>query len=190
MSLRMVLLVAALGVVPIAGCHATELSGDYEASRFADRDPRIDPDESVYGVPFGSSVDEVQAEFGAPRGAIIISPAKRALIYGRSHLFVFVQDKLRELVVDAHVVHWLVANEIDTHPFFDGDGWSLGPGLRNRMTFTEVLEALEWTGRSPGHELRYDSARSSTTLRFASRQGLAGPDSYFLYWFAIKNYGE
>ena len=190
MSLRMVLLVAALAIAPLSGGQAVELSGDYEPARFADRDPRIDPDESVYGVPFGSSVEEVRAAFGAPRGEIIINPAKQGLIYGRSHLFVFVQDRLRQVVVDSHVVHWMVTNEMDMHFFFDNDRWVLGPGLYKRMRFPDVIEALGRTDDKPEHELRYDGARSSTTLRFASQRGLPGAESYILHSFAITHYGD
>ena len=155
-----------------------------------DRKMSIDPDASVYGVKFGSTENEVMAEFGQPQGIIFLNDTMRAFLYGQSHLFIFRKGKLGELMVNKHGLLRDLRRYMETHPFFDSGRWMIEPGLRFRMKFTEVRRMLNKPGAKPGLKYTFHGERSSTTLLFSRKLGRSDAEAYRLYGFSIVHRGQ
>lgn len=186
---RLALVLAVVSLQP-ACAGSVELDPQYQPSLFRDRVTTIDPDKSVYGVTFGSTEAEVMAEFGEPNGVFVINDVKRAMLYGRSHLFIFRKDKLRELTVSDYALTWTVANQMEDHPFFDRGKWVIAPGFRKEMNFAEVRNLLQKPDAEPDHRYSFEGERSLITLQFSSWQGKSGPESYRIHGFTVVHYGD
>lgn len=180
------LLIASSGLV----AEAVEISTEYSHGRFKDREAEVDPDGVVYGLPFGSSKAEVTAALGQPRGVIAISEVKEALLYGRSHFFVFHRGKLRELIVQGHAVDWTIAKRFEDHPFFDRRKWRILPGIEKDMDFGQVMDVLELQDVEPDYRYTLAGPNSSTTLFFSGWQDQSGPESFRLSGFFITMYQD
>ena len=50
---------------------------------------QIDPDNHVYGIPWSSSEDVFVKTWGAPTGYIRFNSQETAMIYGKRHMFIF-----------------------------------------------------------------------------------------------------
>ena len=189
--MRLNLLFLALLVPLSAAADALDLKPRYNHALFANRERTIDPDGSVYGVKFGASEKEVLEAFGTPNGVIAISETRKALLYGRSHLFVFRGGLLRELRVSEHNFHWELVKQMDGNPFFDRSDWVLKPGIRNGMDFEEVKKALNRPTAVPHYQFSYDSKHAAVTLNFSSFSSGPGakPEGYRLLGFSILSYG-
>jgi hypothetical protein len=167
-----------------------ELNPEFSVERFKDRDTTIDPDASVYGVKFGSTESEVMAAFGDPTGVIVISDTKKGFLYGKSHLFIFRKGKLKQLTVSSSILDWTVSQQMDGHPFFDRNMWSITPSIRNEMSFGEVMKALDKPEVAPEYRHVIDGELSSTTLQFAGWRGDSGAQEFKLHGFSIVYYGN
>lgn len=152
---------------------------------------KIDPDSSVYGVPFDSTEEQVRAAFGAPRGVIIVSDNYKIYIYGKAHFLVFRKGKFVELNLDRHsFLRYEVARRMERHPFFDSDRLEVGPGLRFGMTFDKVVKALKRSDLEPDYQITVDGENSTMTLSFSSTYGKSGASAYTLNGFSIKYLGN
>lgn len=169
---------------------ALELNPRYNHALFAGRDRSVDPDGSVYGVKFGATEKQILEAFGQPNGVIAVSETRKALLYGKSHLFVLRGGRLRELRVGDHILHWELTRQMDGNPFFDRSDWVLKPGLRNGMNFEEVKKALGRPSAEPNYQFTYDSKEASVTLSFSSYSSGPGakPEGYRLSGFSIVSY--
>lgn len=170
---------------------AINLNPRYNHALFAGRERMVDPDASVYGVKFGASEKELLEAFGTPNGVIAVSDTRKALLYGKSHLFVLRGGKLRELRVSDHMF-WEVTKQMDGNPFFDSSDWVLAPGIRTGMNFEEVKKALGRPNAVPDYQFTYDTKQASVTLSFSSFSSGPGakPEGYRLQGFSILSYGE
>lgn len=171
---------------------AINLNPRYNHALYAGRERVVDPDGSVYGVKFGATERQVLDAFGTPNGVVAISDTRKAVLYGKSHLFVFRSGKLRELRVNEHVFHWELAKQMDGNPFFDRSDWVIKPGLRNGMDFEEVRQLLGRPNAVPSYQFTYDSKQASVTLTFSSFSSGPGakPEGYRLHGFTIVSYGD
>ena len=187
------LFVSLIAVLPSLACAQTDLfdwSPSFDSQRFKTLDRTIDPDRSVYGLSFGSSEKDLISTFGEPTGVIVLNETRKAYLYGRSHLFVFRNGKLRELFVQRNILDWDVSKRMDEHPFFDRGLWILEPGIENNMDFNAVMDALGRPHANPDYRYSVEGERSSTELTFSRRRGLPGAESFVLYGIAVTYYGE
>jgi len=166
------------------------LEPEFNPKLFKGRTKDIIPDQSVYGVSFGSTEEDILEQFGVPNGIIVISESKKALLYGSSHLFILKKGKLRELRLSEHVIDWQVSRQMDEHPFFDTATWVVSPGLRKGMNFSEIREVLSKPNAKPNHQFKLEGDSSITTLNFSSSYGMDGPENYSLHGLTIINYGQ
>ena len=103
---------------------------------------RIDPDKSIYGIPFGTTEDEFIGTHGKPMGYLRLNGAETAMIYGKSHAFIFESGKLVGVRINHHILDWkLSANLSDSSPF-EGIRWQLSNGIENEMSLTDVRKNL------------------------------------------------
>lgn len=102
---------------------------------------RIDPDKSVYGIPFGTTEDEFTRKHGKPIGYVRLSGDSTAMIFGKSHAFVFEGAKLAGLRISHSILDWKLADMSASGPF-DRINWQLSNGIENGMSLVEVKKIL------------------------------------------------
>jgi hypothetical protein len=81
--------------------------------------PTIDPDKSVYGVPFGASENQLIAKLGAPSGTIQLSASRRALIYGKGHAFIIRKGVFRSVMISDHMLDYRLISGMEPHAQVD-----------------------------------------------------------------------
>ncbi len=168
----------------------SELGLEYDPSRFNNRSRIINPDASVYGVPFGTSSKEMVVAFGQPSGIIMINDFKKALMYGSSHLFIFKRDKFRELLISDHIFPWDFTSQMDAHPFFDGKRWELKQGITAEMDFKSVSKKIGQPNAKPNYSLKFEGERSSNELKFSHWTGATGDTGYRVIGLRVIHYGN
>jgi hypothetical protein len=184
------LLVAVSGMPAAAAADATTLEPRYNPALYAKLERSIDPDGSIYGLRFGASEKQLLEVLGVPNGVIVISDTRKALLYGKTHLFVLRSGKLRELRVGEHVISWEVAQQMDGNPFFDRGDWELKPGIRRGMSFEEVQKLINRPAAVPDHKFSYDTREASVALSFAGYSESGRRTGYKLIGFSVLSYGQ
>lgn len=110
--------------------------GEKEASN------RIDVGNHVYGYPMGISEDDFIKEEGKPNGYLNLGNGKSALIYGRSHAFLFTEKKLTGLRISSSIFDWKLANNLRGQFKHTAQNWSLSNGITANMKMTKVEKIL------------------------------------------------
>lgn len=169
---------------------AIDLQPRYDPARYSKLDRTIDPDGLVYGLKFGATEKQVLDALGVPNGLIAISDTRKALLYGKSHLFIFRGGKFRELRIGEHVINWELARQMDGNPFFDRGDWVVKPGIRNGMSFEEVQKVLNRPGAAPDYKFSYDTKEASVSLSFSSYTQPGRPAEYRLIGLSIMSFGQ
>lgn len=168
-----------------------ELSDGYDPSLFKSRNSIIDPDQSAYGVPFGANESEVLQQVGLPNGVIRVNSGRKILFYGKSHAFIFRKGLFRELRVSRHLIDWKLSEQMDSHPFFDRENWTINPGIKSNMSYAEVMQSLGRASGSGDHRFAFDTENATVRLSFASmRTSGDAPTAYSLLGFHIIHYGN
>ena len=183
-------LVVLLGSPAGAGSDRFDWSPRYDPQQFKGVDRTIDPDGHIYGLPFGALESELVATFGEPMGVIVISDNRKGYLYGRSHMFVLHNGKLRELIIRENILDWQVAEQIAGHPFFDGGRWTLQPGIESGMDFASVATTLGAPHVDPDYRHAFDGESSQTELLFSSQRDSTGVMSFELYGVSVTHYGD
>jgi hypothetical protein len=102
---------------------------------------RIDPDESIYGIPFGTREDEFIARHGKPTGYVRLSGAETAMVYGKSHAFIFKSGSLVGIRITHNIMDWKLSNASAPSPF-NGINWQLSNGIETEMSLAQVRKIL------------------------------------------------
>ena len=98
----------------------------------------IDPDQHIFGHPYGTSEDEFIKEEGTPDGYLRISAKKSLMIYGNSIGFIFLEGKLAGVRVNSSLLDWNIAKELVSKSRFHGIAWTVKGGLRNDISEKQV----------------------------------------------------
>ena len=167
-----------------------DLQPRYDPARYSRLERSIDPDGSIYGLRFGASEKQLLEAFGMPNGVIVISDTRKALLYGKSHLFLLRNGRFRELRIGDHVINWEVARQMDGNPFFDRSDWVVQPGIRNGMSFEEVQKLIGRPAAVPDHKFSYDTKEASVALSFASYGHPSRETGYRLIGLSIVSFGQ
>jgi hypothetical protein len=148
----------------------------------------LDPDGEMHGVRFGATEAQVRARLGAPTGSLQISDSRNALFYGKSHGFVFRKGRLIELHITEYLLDWELAQQMEDHPLFNAGRWTLKPGIKDGMSFGEVMRALGNKNVRPDHRFQYETDSATVELQFSSRTDVSeGEDKYHLMRVRIKS---
>lgn len=131
----------------------------------------IDPDKSVYGAQWGSGEDEFINTFGYPTGYIRLNGAETAMIYGRSHAFIFTASKLSGVrIYNSSVLDWKLSQALLTLTPFDGMKWQLSNGIRREMNLADVKKILGNSLRDdhPGrYQIYFNSDKARIEIDFS-----------------------
>jgi hypothetical protein len=126
-----------------------------------------------------------------PNGVLVLSDTKKAYLYGKTHIFILRNGKLREVKVGDHIIDWDVSQQMDGHPFFDSGKWSIKPGITNGMSFDDMKKTLNKPTAMPDYRYSFDTNNSSVILNFSGYGGGPGrSEGYRLSGFTIKNFGQ
>lgn len=188
-SLVSIVMLSAVSTVALA-TDGINLQPRYDPARYSKLDRTIDPDELVYGLRFGATENQVLDALGIPNGVIIISDTRKALLYGKSHLFVFRGGRFRELRIGEHVISWEIGRQMDGNPFFDRNDWVVKPGIKNGMSFEEIQKLLGRPAAIPDHKFSYDTKETSVSLSFASYSHAGRDAGYKLIGLSIMSFGQ
>jgi hypothetical protein len=149
--------------------------------------PVIDPDRGAYGIAFGSTEKQIVAKLGAPTGTVQLSSTRRALIYGKGHAFIIRKGTFRTLVVVDNILDYRLAQVMESHPVIDSISWTLGPGIKDGMSYGQVAKALGRPSSVGDYNLAYETKNARVELQFAGMQGTRGdPESFSLRGVVIE----
>jgi membrane-associated protease RseP (regulator of RpoE activity) len=148
---------------------------------------QIDPDKSIYGIPFGTTEDEFIARNGKPTGYVRLSGAETAMIYGKSHAFIFEGGSLVGIRITHSIVDWKLSNAYAPSPF-DGINWQLANGIESEMSLTQVRKILGdklSTKRYP--QYYYMTEKAQVELDFSRYTSAGeGDDAHRVYGILVK----
>jgi len=148
---------------------------------------QIDPDKSIYGIPFGTTEDEFIARNGKPTGYVRLSGAETAMIYGKSHAFIFEGGSLVGIRITHSIVDWKLSNASAPSPF-DGINWQLANGIESEMSLTQVRKILgDKLSTKRYRQYYYMTEKAQVELDFShyTSEG-EGDDAHRVYGILVK----
>jgi hypothetical protein len=103
----------------------------------------IDPDQGIFGIPFGTGEDQFIARYGRPDGYLRLSETESAMLYGRSHLFLFADGKLNGVRIARHsVLDWKISELMQDNSRFGRLRWKLNNGIALETSLAEIRKIL------------------------------------------------
>lgn len=146
----------------------------------------IDPDSGAYGIAFGSTEKQIVDKLGAPTGTVQLSSTRRALLYGKNHAFILRKGAFRTLVVVDGVLDYRLSQGMEAHSVIDSINWTLGPGIKDGMSYAQVAKAIGRPASLGDYDLTYETSHSRIELQFAGMQGSRrDPEAFSLRGFVI-----
>ena len=147
----------------------------------------INPDESIYGIPWSISEDELIWRLGKPDGYLRLEGADSVLIYGKKHAFIFRNGKLKGLKIDRGVVDWQIANQLPSNTLNFVE-WQLDNGIKEGSSLKSVKEILGEKLKMPDEYTKtYDTETCTVDLLFSHKTYMGEDDSaYELYGIKIE----
>lgn len=127
----------------------------------------IDPDKSIYGAQWGSSEDEFISRFGNPTGYIRLNGAETAMLYGKSHAFIFTASKLSGVRINMTVLDWKLSQAILTLTPFDGIRWQLSNGIRREMNLADAKKILGESLKTDRYQRFFNSDKARVEIDFS-----------------------
>lgn len=98
----------------------------------------VDPDNHVYGIPWGTSEDEFIKDWGEPIGYVRFNMQDTGKIYGSRHMFIFHENKLSGIRITHGVLDWQLSKKLLPNPLFDAIQWELNNGIKEETNLTRV----------------------------------------------------
>ena len=129
----------------------------------------IDPDASIFGIPYGTTEDEFISRFGKPTAYVRIRPHESGMVYGRSHCFLFTDGKLSGVRITLSVLDWAIGNWISDVAPFDSVNWTLNNGISQATHRSEVERILGEHLIKAGSRWYYTTDKATVDLDFIHR---------------------
>lgn len=127
----------------------------------------IDPDSSIYGIPYGITEDQFIAQFGNSMAYLRLPGNLTGMVYGKTHCFLFAGGKLAGLRITHSVLDWKLTESIAPSTMFDQVKWHLSNGVTRDMTLVEVKQILGDQLNSRQYRWSFVSQRSNVDLDFS-----------------------
>ena len=149
--------------------------------------PVIVPDESLFGVPYGTTEDEFITKVGPPTGYIRLSKDESALLYGKAHLFIFTNDALSGVYVHPSLFRWRASNRISMFTAFDRFQWKLDNGIGEGTNLREVKEVIENYHSERPYAMSFTTENALVDLNFVHAVSMGdGDEAYSLAGLYIR----
>lgn len=126
----------------------------------------IDPENAIYGIPFGTTEDQFIAQFGSPWVYLRLSATETGMVYGRTHCFLFRNGVMSGLRISHGVVDWKLAKAITAASVFDQVRWRLSNGISKEMSLPEVKQILGDSLRSEHYERSFTTGKRRVEIDF------------------------
>lgn len=131
----------------------------------------LDPQGTIYGMPYGTPAEQVVAKLGEPDGSYKTSDESSMLFYGRTHAFLFEKGKLVGLRISDSVLDWRLMQALP----FDGKTslpreWRLSNGIFTGMSLGRAKEILGDGLKKQGYQHFFESGSSTVwfdVIRFS-----------------------
>jgi hypothetical protein len=149
----------------------------------------IDPDKSIFGIPFGTLEDEFIKKYGKPTGYIVINATDTGMLYGKSHFFFFENKKLSGVKISHNIIDWVISQEILANTPFDRVRWKLDNGIKEGMNRAEVKNILgdKLKLDSRGYQNYYMSEKAKVDLDFSHMVDSGDNDeAYHLFGITVR----
>lgn len=148
----------------------------------------IDPDQGAYGVPFGATEKQLIEKLGPASGSLQLSPTRRALFYGRSHVFLFRKGAFRGVLLSQFgTLDHRLTDYMDMHPRFDAASWKISPGITGGMNYAQVARLLKKPEGRGDYRLNYETSSARVELTFSGMGERNVPESFSLIGAVIES---
>lgn len=98
----------------------------------------IDPDKQIFGIPYGTSEDDVLKKLGKADGYFRINKNTTAILYGGYCSLIFRNDSLDGVKVGHGQIDWRLMIEMPEGVTFRFNNWMLKNGIKAGMTLKEA----------------------------------------------------
>jgi hypothetical protein len=139
----------------------------------------IDPDFGIYGMPYGTTEDEFIAKFGMPVGYLRLSASETAMLYGKSHAFLFNGNGLVGVRITDSLLDWKTSSAVTAQSPFDRQRWRLNNGIGPDATLAEVEQILGESLSGDKYNMHYETRTSRVELDFARYTGEGDTDQAY-----------
>lgn len=149
----------------------------------------IVPDESIFGVLYGTSEDKFIEKFGKPIGYIQISKSNTGMIYGKNYMFLFTDKQLSGIRITHSIIDWQISSQIVGNSPFENIQWKLDNNLKEGMSLSDVKKILgdKFKVGKHGYKKLYKTTESTITLNFSHYTDAGdNDDSYKLHGLLIQ----
>lgn len=99
--------------------------------------------EGIYGVPLGSTYQQVVAKLGDPSAELFHYDNQRVIGYGRRHWFYFEQDSLVRVQSLKTELSQVISSEIPYWQDYDQHAWLINSKVGKSALLSEVIDQLE-----------------------------------------------
>jgi len=121
----------------------------------------IDPDNHIFGMPWGSTEDEVIEAWGKPTGYISFGEDRSGMFFGRHYIFLFDKGKLAGLIAGIDVLQGGLVEKIIPGNMFDNLAWRLNNGIESGTEWDKVDQII--IGSAFASEIQKDFKRAYET---------------------------
>ena len=128
----------------------------------------IVPDESIFGVPYGTAEDQFIEQFGKPVGYVRISERLSGMIYGKEYMFFFTEGALSGLRITHSILDWEISELIVGAGQFKRFNWTLNNNVSERTSLAEAKKTMGEKLKETRNKSKwyYDTEESRVTLHF------------------------
>jgi ABC-type phosphate transport system auxiliary subunit len=116
----------------------------------------IEPGKHIFGHAFGTTEDEFIKAEGKPDGYLKLSGHRTVMVYGRSHGYLFTDNKLTGVRITRHLLDWRLSNQMPYQQHRSEDDWIISNGVRAKMSKAELIKLLGDKLKTKGYPLAFE----------------------------------
>ena len=126
----------------------------------------IDAATGFYRTAFGTSEEKFITIHGEPTGRLRLSAKDSALIYGKDHAFLFLNNQLIGVRITEGVFDWKISTALTNTTQFDAIEWKLDNGIRKGMALSEVQKDVGENIANNKYTFAYRVGRTTVEIDF------------------------
>jgi hypothetical protein len=137
---------------------------------------------SIYGIPLGTAEEKFKKNYGEPTGRLRLANNETALIYGRSHAFVFVHNKLAGICISDFMLNWRMSKGALEPTVFDGIQWQLSNGIISGLTSGDVKKIVREryaTSSCENYDCSFSTGKFHVEMSFTHNLSLGNKESAY-----------
>ena len=129
----------------------------------------IEPDSHMFGIPFGTTEDQIIAQYGKPAAYLRLDGTESGMLYGRSLCFLFTGGRLAGLRLTHNIVDSKLSNSLPAESPFTStlQRWQLSNGITAKMSLADVRGILSDQLQGNRYHRSFETARARVELDFS-----------------------